>query len=236
MNRTFVLAVASGLLAALFGGTAWAQSVPRARTLIVCQGADPVFLWPNGSTTSYNLNVGAAIVESFVWTDPRTGKIEPLLAESWKFLSETTLQIKLRRGVKFSNGEPFDAAAAKFSLDLIRDAKITPAYSRYTEPLTGVDIVDEHTINVRTEGAYPGLLLTLYRAYVVPPKYWKEAGKNAYNMKPVGTGPYRLREWVKDDRLVMDKNTDYWGTAPGGIDRVIWRPIPDDTARVAALS
>ncbi|MBI4082104.1 MAG: hypothetical protein HY423_05780 [Candidatus Lambdaproteobacteria bacterium] len=235
MTRTFILAVAAAVLAALPGSSAWAQSVPRHRTLIICQGADPVYLWPNGSTTSYNLNAGAAIVESFVWTDPRTGKIEPLLAESWRFLNETTLQLKLRRGVTFSNGEPFNAAAAKFSLDLIRDAKLTPAYSRYTGPISGVEVVDEYTLNVRTKGPYPGLLLTLYRAFVVPPKYWKEAGKNAYNLKPVGTGPYKLREWVKDDRLVMDKFADYWGTVPGGIDRVTWRPIPDDTARVAAL-
>ena len=228
-----LLVVASCIFSAL---AVQAADVPRNRTLIIAQGFDPVYLWPNGSTASTNLNAGAAIVESFMYTNVRTGEMEPLLAESWEWKSPTALQLNLRQGVKFTNGEPMNAEAAKFSLEVFMDPKITPAYSRYAKPLDHIEIVDEHTIIIHTKDPYPAMFLTLYRAFVVPPKYWREVGgADGFNQKPIGTGPFMLTEWIKDDRLVMDKNPDFWGEAPKGIDRVIWKPVPDDTARAAGL-
>ena len=212
-----------------------AAGVPRNRTFIVAQGFDPQYLWPNASTASTNLNCGAAITESLVWTDPRTGKIEPLLAESWSNINDTTLELKLRKGVSFTNGEPMNADAVKFSLELLMDKKTTPSYSRYATPLKSIEKVDEHTVRIHTKAPYPGLMLTLYRAFVVPPKYWGKVGKAGFNQKPVGTGPFKLVEWKKDDRLVMDRNEGFWGESPKGIDRIIWKPVPDDTARAAGL-
>jgi peptide/nickel transport system substrate-binding protein len=128
-----------------------------------------------------------------------------------------------------------NADAAKFSLEIFMDKSITPSYSRYAKPLKRIEKIDDYTINIHTEDPYPALLLTLYRVFVVPPKYWKKVGKDGFNQKPIGTGPFKLTEWVKDDRLIMDTNENFWGDLPKGIDRVIWKPVPDDTARAAGL-
>jgi peptide/nickel transport system substrate-binding protein len=97
--------------------------------------------------------------------------------------------------------------------------------------------VDEYTVNFYTKEPFPAMLNSaLPQLYVIPPKYWKEiGGAEKYTFKPIGTGPYVLTEWKKDDRIVMDKNEKYWGKLPRGIDRIIWKPVPDDTARAAGL-
>jgi peptide/nickel transport system substrate-binding protein len=121
------------------------------------------------------------------------------------------------------------------SLRLFMDAKTTPAYAIYTAALAGAEKVDEHTVRLTTKYAYPAIGLVLAQVFVVPPKYWASAGAAGFGRKPVGTGPFTLAEWVKDSRIVMDRNPGYWGQAPAGIDRLIWRPVPDDTARAAGL-
>ena len=101
------------LAAALLTGAAHAQiAPPRDRTLVVAQTFDPISLWPNATTASDNINAGAAVVESLFWGNPATGKIEPLLGESYTQVDPTTVRIVLRRGVTFTNGEPMDADAA----------------------------------------------------------------------------------------------------------------------------
>ncbi|MCG7851891.1 MAG: ABC transporter substrate-binding protein [Methanosarcinaceae archaeon] len=212
-----------------------AIAVSKKRTLIIAQGADPTSLWPNDTLSSWELNPGSAITEAFMWRDPSTEEIKPLLAESWSWKDDTTFQLKLRKGVSFQNGEPFNADAAIFSLELISNKEIAPKYSRYTSTFKSFEKVDEYTINIHNKEPYPPILLTLYRSSVVPPKYWKEVGKKVFAQRPVGTGPFKFIEWKKDDRIVMDKNEKYWGELPKGIDRVIWKPVPDDMSRAAGL-
>ena len=211
------------------------QSVPRARTLVIAQNFDPQTLWPNGTTATDNVNAGRAIVESLFWRDPRSGKIEPLLAESFTLTDPTSIRISLRKGVKFTNGEPMDADAVVQTVRNFANPAVTPAYTIYADPIAGIDKIDEFTVVIRTKFASPLVALMLTQIYIVPPDYWKQVGVAGFGQKPIGTGPFQLAEWQKDNRLVMDRNPGYWGRAPAGIDRVIWRPVPDDTARAAGL-
>ena len=80
-----------------------AGAVSRKRTLIIAQGADPTSLWPNDTLSSWELNPGSAVTEAFMWRDPNTQEIKPLLAESWSWRDDTTFQLKLRKGVSFQN-------------------------------------------------------------------------------------------------------------------------------------
>lgn len=210
-------------------------AVPRARTLVIAQNFDPTSLWPNATTASDNINAGAVIVQPLFWVNPASGKPEPLLAEGMTQETPTTIRIRLRAGIKFTNGEPMDADAVVHSIDLFRDGKTTPAYAIYATPVEGVEKVDDRTVLLRTKYPTPAIGFVLTQIYVVPPKYWAQVGVAGFGQKPIGTGPFKLTEWVKDSRLVMDRNPEYWGTAPGNIDRLIWRAIPDDTARAAGL-
>ena len=227
------LLAATALLAA--ASLAPSASAQTPKTLTIAQGFDPQTLWPNGTTASDNLNAGGAIVESLLWTNPATGKNEGLLAEKWEQTSPTTMKLTLRPNVKFSNGEPMNADAVVHSFNVFMDPKQAPAYANYAAALEKVEKIDDMTVAVHTKHPYPPFELMLTQVYVTPPAYWTSIGLEAFGQKPVGTGPFKLTEWVKDNRLVMERNTAYWGKGPSGIDRVIWRPVPDDTSRVAGF-
>ena len=207
-----------------------------AATLTIAQNFDPQTLWPNSSTASDNLNAASAIVQPLFWLDPRSGRAEPLLATGYQLESPVSVLIRLRPGVKFTNGEPMDAEAVVHSVAVFTDAKQTPAYANFAVAIDHAEKVDDTTVRLRMKFAYPPLQLLLTQIFITPPKYWDAAGRAGFGQKPVGTGPFRLVEWVRDDRLVMERNPDYWGTPPEGIDRLVFKPVPDETARVAGLS
>ncbi len=212
-----------------------AQSVTRANTLIVAQNFDPQSLWPNGTTASTNLNPGAAIVEPLFWINPASNKLEPVLASRYTLQSPTVHRVELRRGVRFSNGEPANADALIHTLKVFVDKVLTPAYTLYSGPIDRFEKVDEYTVAIHTKDPYPAMPLALAQVYLIPPVYWNQAGPAKFAQSPIGTGPYKFTEWVKDDRVVMDRNPGYWGVAPKGIERVVWKPVPDDTARAVGL-
>ncbi len=163
-------------------------------------------------------------------------KLIPGLAVSWAAIDDTTWEFKLRPGVKFHNGEAFDAASVKFTFDRVIDPDAKSPTISYIRPIVGIDVVDPLTVRVRTNGPDPLLptRMSRYPAYIVPPKYIAEVGKDVFARKPVGTGPYKVTEFVQDDRVVMVANPDYWRGKPT-IPRVVWKPIPEATARIAAL-
>ncbi|WP_048645243.1 ABC transporter substrate-binding protein [Nitratireductor soli] len=224
----------STVAAAAFS-TAIVLTPAAATTLTIAQNFDPQTLWPNGTTASDNLNAGSAIVESLFWQDPRTGKVEPLLATGYEMETPTTFILRLREDVGFTNGEPMDADAVVHSIAIFIDPEKTPAYARVAEPFAGAEKIDALTVRVTLKYPYPPLELALSQIHVVPPKLWTEMGLEAYGQAPVGTGPYKLTSWARDDKLVMERNPDYWGEAPVGIDEIVWRPVPDDAARFAGL-
>jgi peptide/nickel transport system substrate-binding protein len=207
-----------------------------ADTLTIAQNFDPQTLWPNGTTASDNLNAGSAMVESLFWQDPRVNEIRPLLATGFEMESPTSVIVKLREGITFTNGEPMNADAVVHSVNIFIDKEQTPAYAQVAQAFSGAEKVDDLTVRITLHDSYPPLALALSQIYVVPPNYWNEMGLEAYGQKPVGTGPFKFVEWVRDDKLVMERNEDYWGDLPEGIDGLIWRPVPDDAARVAGLT
>jgi len=179
------------------------------------------------------------IFDTLLRRDLKTLKLEGNLAESWRLLTDTTWQFKLRRGIKFHNGEPFDAAAVKFSVErMLNPAQGAPGRTSIAS-IDHVDVVDPYTVNVVTKTPFPLLPVRMSPGHcgtvgILPPKYVAQVGDAAFAVKPVGTGPYRLVEWVKDERLVLDANKDYHRGAPA-IERLVFRPVPELTTRVAAL-
>ena len=194
------------------------------------------------STTAMDpgfLREAATIVDNIFDTLVMRGedmKLVPGLAESWKPLDDTTWEFKLRKGVKFHNGEDFDAEAVKFTIDRIIDPAANAPTLSYIRTVSSVEVVDPYTLRIKTDGPDPLLptRMSRYPTYVVPPKYVKEVGNDDFARKPVGTGPYEFVEFIPDQRVVLQANADYWRGTPS-IGKVTWRAIPDDTARVTAL-
>ncbi len=217
------------------GLTALSAASAGAGTLTIAQNFDPQTLWPNGTTASDNLNAGQAIVEALFWEDPRDNKLKPLLATSYELETPTSVLIKLRAGVKFTNGEPMNADAVVHSINLFKDKKQAPAYSLFSGAFDSVARVEDLTVRLKLKKPYPPIAVALSAVFVTPPKYWAEVGLEKFGNEPIGTGPFKLKSWARDDRLVMETNSDYWGELPKGIDELVWRPVPDDAARVAGL-
>jgi peptide/nickel transport system substrate-binding protein len=210
-------------------------SAPVKDTLVVGQTVDPPNLNPYETTAAY-ANVYANIMEPLMYIDKDANgnaTFKMLLATDYKWLDTTTLQFKLRPGVTFSNGEPFNADAAKFSLE-----QLFSAFS-YTQWLQGllkqVTIVDPMTVNVvLTKPASIVPTIIAMGGYQVPPKDFAARGKDAFNAAPIGTGPWVFKDHVKDDHITLTANPNYWGGTPK-FKQILYRIIPDDNARVAAL-
>jgi peptide/nickel transport system substrate-binding protein len=179
------------------------------------------------------------IFDTLLRRNLKTLQLEGNLAESWRLLNDTTWQFKLRRNVKFHNGEPFDAAAVKFSIERMLDPKQAAPGRTSIATIDRVEVVDPLTVNVITKTPFPLLPVRMSPGHcgtvgIVPPKYLAQVGDAGFAVKPVGTGPYKLVEWIKDERLVLEANRDYHRGAPA-IERLVFRPVPELTTRVAAL-
>src|SRR5215813_8104753 len=164
------------------------------------------------------------------------GNLVPGLAESWKRLNATTWQFTLRKGVKFHNGDEFNADCVKFTLDRATNPETKATISSELGTIAATEVVNANTVNVTTKTSDFLLPVRLGELFglMLSPKHTNAMGKEAIATKPNGTGPFKLVAWTKNDRLVLEANEHYWRGEPK-VKRVIVRPILEDAARVAAL-
>jgi peptide/nickel transport system substrate-binding protein len=201
--------------------------------VVIAQGVDPGTLDPQDHYETPAFNVLLNIYETLFLRDDEM-KLQPLLATYSKLINDNTWEFGLRKGIKFHNGEDFNAAAVKFSLERIADPKNKLKQTTLQGIITKVDIIDDYTVRVTTSKPYPYLDAQLgHIGAIMPPKHTQEKGKGISN-SPVGTGPFKFVRWVKDDQLSLEANEQYWRGAPK-IKKIIYRPIPEATTRVAGL-
>jgi peptide/nickel transport system substrate-binding protein len=145
--------------------------------------------------------------------------------------------LKIREGIRFTNGEEVDADAVVFSLN---EWFASEHWNHVTFNFDKAEKVDDYTVRVLHKEVFaPTLNLArlAQASWVVPPKYYQEVGGDEFGTEPIGTGPFVLKEWVKDDHLTFEANPDYqetMGPAPE-FKTLVFRPIPEPAARVAAL-
>src|SRR5678815_5668092 len=213
-----------------------AAQTTQKRELAVAQGGDIANLDPHLSTSSNDIRISFNIFDNLTSRRP-DGKLVPGLATEWKLQGQTAWVFKLRSGVKFHNGDPFTSADVKFSIDRSLDTNLKG--NRVNTVLTTVERVetpDPATAVVHTKKPDPLLpaRLGFYGGQMLSKKYVESVGPEAFNQKPIGTGPVRFVSWTKDDRVVLEANPDYWGGKPD-FDRLIVRALPEMAPRVAAL-
>jgi peptide/nickel transport system substrate-binding protein len=159
-------------------------------------------------------------------------EIAPHLAESWKLLDDQTWEFKLRKGVKFENGELFNAESVKFTVERALEPKspIRPSFSWIKE----VRVIDDYTVRIISEKPYPPALERLVNFQMLPPKWVKEKGADAVAVQANGTGPYRLIEWKRGVQIVLEAKEDYWKGAPA-IKTIVIRPIKEIATQLSEL-
>ena len=215
---------------ALTCGLATAQT-----TLRIGLAEDPDVLDPSLARTYVGRIVFASFCDKLFDIDENLNVVPQLALSHSTSADGKTVTIKLRPGVTFHDGEPFNAEAAKFSLD--RHANLTGSFRKpELAAVDHVDVVDPLTINVVLKTPYSPLIaqFTDRAGMMVSPKAVKEAG-DKFGLHPVCAGPYKFIERVQQDRIVFEKFKDYWNKDNVRIDRVVFLPIVDSTVRLANL-
>lgn len=209
-----------------------AGNFAQQRSLVIATTGDAESMDPILAAISTTSSIQQHALEALVNYDP-DGKLVPQLAVSWKALSPTVWEFKLRPNVKFHNGEPFNAQAVKFSVE--RAATHPKSLSKaYVNLVSDVRPIGPLTVQIITSKPAPDQLDNLASVPILPPQYAQEVGDDGLGRRAVGTGPYKFVEWVRDDRIVLERNESYWGAKPDA-GRVTIRPIPEGATRVAAL-
>jgi ABC-type transport system substrate-binding protein len=214
------------------GGRAEAQARPK--EIVLAEGTALKTLNPYRSISTPERHFINLIFQRLVKIDHQ-GKIVGELADAWEVTDGGKVwTFKLKKGIKFSNGEPFNAQAAKFAFDTITDKAYAHIFAAQFSALTRIETPDENTLRFSTERPFAPLLINLHSpsASMVPPKHFRET-KEEFSFKPVGTGPYMLKSW-EGDTAVLVRNP-HWAGPQGWADSFKYLAIPEDQARVAAL-
>ena len=238
MRRIHVLLALPLALLLLGAPAGHAQDRVKSKEVVIGLGAEPrtmlavtIVDWTTNTQLEH-------IYDRLLDRDPKTLKPKPMLATAWKLVNDTTWEFTLRQGVKFHNGEPFNAQSVKATFDYMLDPanKSHYATAAYWKPLKEVQIVNDYTVRLVTAKPYPSLIdhASLTDTLILPAKALKELGPAKLAEHPIGTGPFKFVEWKRDERLVLDRNPDYW-QGPADVRRVVFRFIPEFSARLAAL-
>ena len=179
----------------------------------------------NSAYDAYVLNV---VFDGLIILHPETLAPAPWIAKSWEILSDSQVRFYLNEGIKFHNGEDLTAEDVAFTFNWIADeANNSPNFTELIW-MEEVIIIDDYTIDVITKPEYapfaPGFGSETQS--IVPMDYVLEVGDADFNLNPVGSGPFKFKEWLPGDKLVVERNEDYWLVYPN-LDSITYRPIPE---------
>ncbi len=188
---------------------------------------DPHLQW---DTDSYG--VYRNIFDNLLTRDA-TGKIAPQIATAWRFVDDTHVEFDIRPDIKFQDGTPLSAEDVVFSVRRItKPALKSPQLSQFDQ------IADAEALGTKVrltmKAPYPVLLAQLVKLSIVPKAYVERVGDQEFNLKPLGSGPYKLRAWQRGVQVTLDANESYWRGKPP-FKTVIFRAVPDVSTRVADL-
>jgi peptide/nickel transport system substrate-binding protein len=203
--------------------------------LIIGANNEPNTMDPHYSIGRHTEVFHVNIFDSLVKRDIEN-EIIPGLAESWEQLDDTTWEFHLREGVTFHNGDDFTAEDVEFTINRVIDPETEATIVGQFSTVEGAEAVDDYTVHVTTFEPDIMILSRLSELYgsILPKNHLEDVGTEVFSEDPVGTGAYRMVEWAIDERIVLERNEDYWGGAPE-VERVTVRTILDDSTRISSL-
>lgn len=230
-NRIARIVASAVFVAAVMGITG--QAVAAKNKLTVDLVNQPSSLDPQKQWNPDSYYVYRNIFDNLVTRDD-DGKIVPQVAVSWKYLSDTKVEFKLRDDIKFQDGTPLTADDVVFSIKRITDPKFASPQLGQFNKITEARATGPHTVVLTTDGPYPVLMAQLVKLSILPKHVVKKVGNDAFNLHPVGSGPYKFLSWKRGVSVTLERNADYWGKK-GQFTTVVFRAVPDASTRVADL-
>ncbi|MFO0188840.1 MAG: ABC transporter substrate-binding protein, partial [Alphaproteobacteria bacterium] len=223
-------ALAALLLAGMSASGALAQN------LTIGIGGSPTALDPHFYNASPNISLTQHMFDRLVEQDAEA-RLQPMLAESWRALSDTLWEFKLRPGVKWHDGRDFTADDVVFTIERVPNVRNSPGtFAGMIRAITRAEIIDPLTIRFHTAAPHPLLPTELASVQIISRHAGTGAETEDYNAgrAAIGTGPYRLASYRQGDRTEFTRNDNYWA-GPQPWARVSYRFIANDAARTAAL-
>ncbi|MGI2328133.1 ABC transporter substrate-binding protein [Planococcus sp. YIM B11945] len=204
------------------------------KTLTVAYGTDIVTFDIHDHNTTSTEAIHVNMFNYLLKNEGEKG-FTPDLAESWENVDDTTWSFKLKEGVKFHNGEDLTADDVKFTLERVAKDDALLEHGNYNQ-IKEVKVISDYEFEIITVNPEPALLNRLSRlgSSILPKDYIETEGWEVFLEQPVGTGPYKFKEWKKDDRLTLEANSEYFGDAPKW-EELVFRSIPEDSTRVSEL-
>lgn len=226
-NRLFALAV-GGFIASINPVFASAKDMLTVNLVNEPSSLDPHLQWNPDSYFVYR-NIFDNIV-----TRDNDGKIVPQLATGWKYLSDTQVEFTIRDDVVFHNGQKLTPEDVAFSvMRIINGDFASPQLSQFNK-IVNAEVTGPSKVTLTTDGAYPALLAQLVKLSVIPKETVEKVGKDAFNLNPIGSGPYKFLRWDRGVAVVLEANPDYWGDK-GPFREVTFRAVPDAATRLANI-
>jgi peptide/nickel transport system substrate-binding protein len=203
-------------------------------TLVVSQGSDVLTLDPMLDTSPISINVFRNVFDALTRIDA-DGSVVPLLATSWKASEDTrTWEFTIRSNAKFHDGTPITAEDVVWNYKRLLGEARSPVRT-YVSKLTSVEVSAPNTVRFVLSEPFAPFDRQVSLISIISKKAFEDIGAAKFALAPVGSGPFKVVRWVKDDRVELAAFDDYWGGAPK-IKTLIFKPVPSETTRAAALS
>jgi peptide/nickel transport system substrate-binding protein len=239
LSRRHLLASAlgAGLASLPTLRTVRAQDGARAPELAIDLANEPATLDPALVYEADGWSIVHSVYDSLVQWDS-DGQLQPLLAESFEQVDPLVWEFRLREGIAFHNGEPFDAASVAFSVAHIQDPETKSQVAGNFSVIESVEEVGPLTVRLNLSAPAPWLPAQIAAWLAMLPPVYAADPANDFANNPVGTGPYRFAGWARGSELRVEANPDYFTTSPKGValaDVVRFRPVAEPSTRVADL-
>ena len=231
---TTLLMVAVGMLAV---PAAWAGK--KDNTLRVAFEKELETLDRYFNTAREGIVVARHVFDNLLWRDPRTMEYKGLLAKSWKWVDNVTLDLEIRQGVTFHNGAKLTADDVVYTLNWVSNPDNKVKQQRYVNWIKNVEKLGDYKVRIHLKKPFPAALEFLAMANPIYPKdYYAKVGPKGFGIKPIGTGPYKIVEVEPGKKIVFVRNKNYFKDSPKGqphIEKIIWRTMPETNTKVAEL-
>jgi peptide/nickel transport system substrate-binding protein len=233
-------AAAALLAAGLLAGAAGPALAGKANdTLVYASDSEPENVSPYHNSAREGVILARNVWDTLIHRDPATGQHQPMLATAWTWIDPVTLELTIREGVTFHNGDPLtpEDVAFTFNYVLTPEAKIVTKGN--VDWMKATEVTGPHTVRIHLKAPFPAALEYLSGPTpILPAAYFKKVGLAGFSKAPVGTGPYRVVAVDSGKGVRMVRNDKYWPGSPIGrpkIGKLEFRVIPDGDSRMAEL-
>jgi peptide/nickel transport system substrate-binding protein len=190
-----------------------------------------------------NVRIGVILAhhiwDHLIYRDPKTNEYKPAMATAWRWIDSTTLEFDLRRGIKFHNGEPFDADDVVYTLNYVSKPENKSTTQQNVNWIAEAVKVDQYKVRIRTKKPFPAAFEYLAGPVVMyPNEYYQKVGPKGMSEKPVGSGPYKVVEHLPGRLVKLQRNAEFYKESPRpqpSIERLELRLIPDQNTQMAEL-